>query len=75
MQKRVSFSAGMELVLADSLQEEDEDEQSIPSSVAFISVLTVFVSPFILLIGDVVILVGSSPGKSIYTANLISKRN
>lgn len=63
MQKRVSFSAGMELVLADSLQE-DEDEESIASSVAFISVLTVFVSPFILLIGDVVILVRSSPSKS-----------
>lgn len=61
MQKRVSFSAGMELVLADSLQEEDEDEESIASSVAFISV---FVSPFILLIGDVVILVRSSPSKS-----------
>lgn len=64
MQKRVSFSAGMELVLADSLQEEDEDEESIASSVAFISVLTLFVSPFILLIGDVVILVRSSPSKS-----------
>lgn len=55
----------MELVLADSLQEEDEDEESIASSLVFIFVSAMLVSsPQILLTGVVLILVGSSPSKS-----------